>query len=137
MKINTVLGSCDPTDLGPTLVHEHLMTGMPGGELDNPGFDRAREFGKVVDAVDKVKLKGIATLIDPCPMDLGRDPEFAAAVSDKTGMRVIMSTGRPVSCRSRMREKMRRWPSREKSSGRSSASLASSPLALSPLRAAV
>ena len=93
MKINTVLGSCDPADLGPTLVHEHLMTGMPGGDLDNPNFDRAREFGKVVGAVEKVKQRGIATLIDPCPMDLGRDPEFAAAVSDRTGMRVIMSTG--------------------------------------------
>lgn len=93
MKINTVLGSCDPADLGPTLVHEHLMTGMPGGDLDNPNFDRAREFGKVVGAVEKVKERGIATLIDPCPIELGRDPEFAAAVSDRTGMRVIMSTG--------------------------------------------
>jgi phosphotriesterase-related protein len=26
-------------------------------------------------------------------MELGRDPEFAAAISDRTGMRVIMSTG--------------------------------------------
>ena len=69
------------------------MTGMPGGELDNVNFDRAREFGRVVEAVDKAKLKGIATLVDPCPMELARDPEFAAAVSDKTGMRVIMATG--------------------------------------------
>ncbi len=93
MKINTVLGSCDPADLGATLVHEHLLAGMPGWELDNASFDRAREFGKVVGAVEEVKQKGVATLIDPCPMELGRDPEFAAAVSDRTGMRVIMSTG--------------------------------------------
>jgi len=93
MKINTVLGSCDPADLGATLVHEHLLAGMPGWELDNASFDRAREFGNVVGAVEEVKQKGVATLIDPCPMELGRDPEFAAAVSDKTGMRVIMSTG--------------------------------------------
>jgi phosphotriesterase-related protein len=93
MKINTVLGSCDPADLGATLVHEHLVAGMPGWELDNANFDRAREFGIVAGAVEEVKQKGVATLIDPCPMELGRDPEFAAAVSDKTGMRVIMSTG--------------------------------------------
>jgi phosphotriesterase-related protein len=93
MKVNTVLGSCDPADLGATLVHEHLMTGMPGAELDNAEFDRKREFGNVVEAVEKVKAQGIVTLVDPCPMELGRDPEFAAAVSDKTGIRVIMSTG--------------------------------------------
>jgi phosphotriesterase-related protein len=93
MKINTVLGSCDPGDLGPTLVHEHLLTGMPGAYLDAADFDRKREFATVSGAVEKVKQHGIATLIDPCPMELGRDPEFAAAISDRTGMRVIMSTG--------------------------------------------
>jgi phosphotriesterase-related protein len=93
MKINTVLGSCDPADLGPTLVHEHLLTGMPGAYLDAANFDRKKEFTNVAGAVDKVKQQGISTLIDPCPMELGRDPEFAAAISDRTGMRVIMSTG--------------------------------------------
>jgi phosphotriesterase-related protein len=93
MKINTVLGSCDATDLGPTLVHEHLLTGMPGAYLDAADFDRKREFGNVAGAVEKVQQQGITTLIDPCPMELGRDPEFAAAISDRTGMRVIMSTG--------------------------------------------
>jgi phosphotriesterase-related protein len=93
MKINTVLGSCEATDLGPTLVHEHLLTGMPGAYLDAAAFDRKREFSNVSSAVEKVKQQGISTLIDPCPMELGRDPEFAAAISDRTGMRVIMSTG--------------------------------------------
>jgi len=30
MSINTVLGKCEPRDLGFTLIHEHLAAGMPG-----------------------------------------------------------------------------------------------------------
>ncbi|MGH7962511.1 MAG: phosphotriesterase family protein, partial [Candidatus Binatia bacterium] len=91
--VNTVAGTCKPQDLGFTLIHEHLTAGMPGWEMDNYGFDRKREVAKAVDKLKEIKTLGVSSFVDPCPMELGRDPEFAAEVADKSGMRVIIATG--------------------------------------------
>jgi phosphotriesterase-related protein len=91
--INTVTGTCAPADLGFTLIHEHLTAGFPGWELDNAGFDRKSEVAKAVDKLKEIKTLGVSSFVDPCPMELGRDPEFAAEVADKAGMRVIIATG--------------------------------------------
>jgi phosphotriesterase-related protein len=91
--INTVLGTCKPQDLGFTLIHEHLTAGFPGWELDNYGFDRKREVANAAEKLKEIKALGVSSFVDPCPMELGRDPEFAAEVADKAGMRVIIATG--------------------------------------------
>jgi phosphotriesterase-related protein len=91
--INTVTGSCEPKELGFTLIHEHLSAGFPGWEFDNAGFDRKKEVGLAVDRLKEIKELGVNSFVDPCPMELGRDVEFAAEVADKAGMRVIMATG--------------------------------------------
>jgi phosphotriesterase-related protein len=79
--------------LGFTLIHEHLMAGMPGWEFDNTGFDRKREVATAVDKLREIKALGVSSFVDPCPMELGRDPEFAAEVAEKSGMQVIVATG--------------------------------------------
>ncbi len=91
--INTVLGPCSPQDLGFTLIHEHLMAGMPGWEFDNVGFDRTQAVATAVEKLREIKSLGVCSFVDPCPMELGRDPEFAAEVAEKSGMRVIVATG--------------------------------------------
>src|SRR5215470_14358890 len=91
--INTVLGTCAPKDLGFTLIHEHLTAGFPGFELDNTGFNRKEEVAKAVDRLKEIKGLGVSSLVDPCPMELGRDPEFASEVSEKSGVRVVIATG--------------------------------------------
>jgi len=35
----------------------------------------------------------VNSIVDPCPMELGRDPEFAAEAADKSGVRVVVATG--------------------------------------------
>jgi phosphotriesterase-related protein len=93
MAINTVSGKLDPRELGSTLIHEHLAAGMPGWEFDNHHFDRKRELSKVVDRMKEIRDLGIASMVDPCPMELGRDPEFAAEASEKSGVKVVIATG--------------------------------------------
>lgn len=93
MSINTVAGKCEPRDLGFTLIHEHLAAGMPGFEFDMAGFDRKREMGKLVDQLKEIKTLGVTSMVDPCPMELGRDPEYAAEAAEKSGVRVIIATG--------------------------------------------
>jgi predicted metal-dependent phosphotriesterase family hydrolase len=60
--INTVLGTCEPQDLGFTLIHEHLTAGFPGWELDNAGFDRKAEVAKAVDKLKEIKGLGVSSV---------------------------------------------------------------------------
>jgi phosphotriesterase-related protein len=93
--VQTVLGPVKISDMGRTLVHEHLYITIPGWEFEPAlaDFDRA---GFVEEAVGKVKaLKefGVGTFVDPCPIELGRDVRLIAEVSEKAEMNVVCTTG--------------------------------------------
>ncbi len=92
-KVQTVLGDKTTDDMGFTLVHEHLTVGFPGYEWDNWRFDRKKEVAGAVEKLKEIKSLGVTTFVDPCPMELGRDPEFAAECADKSGLNIIMATG--------------------------------------------
>lgn len=93
--IQTVLGAVDPRDLGPTLMHEHLMIGWPGWEADSAAAQPTRtdSFKLCVDRLEELKGHGMKTMVDPCPIDLGRNVEFAAEVAQRTGVNLICATG--------------------------------------------
>jgi phosphotriesterase-related protein len=93
--IHTVTGPCRPADLGLTLMHEHLIIGWPGWESDTaaPRFDRREAKRLCVDRMLELKALGVSALVDPCPIDLGRDVEFAAEVAQASGVHVICATG--------------------------------------------
>ncbi len=94
MQINSVLGPIDTSQLGFTLVHEHLLIGWSGWQWDNTWkFDRANEMARAVDMLQELRSLGVRTFVDPCPMDIGRDAEFMAEASQKSGMTIIGSTG--------------------------------------------
>lgn len=94
-KINTVTGTCTPSELGRTLVHEHLLVGYPGWQMDAlaPRFRRNEARDRAVEMMQRLQAHGVKTFLDPCPMDLGRDVEFMAEVAQASGMRVICTTG--------------------------------------------
>ena len=93
--IQTVTGHCRPEELGKTLVHEHLLVGYPGWQMDAlaPRFKRDEALARGVDALQELKDLGVASFLDPCPMDLGRDVEFMAEASQRSGVRIICTTG--------------------------------------------
>jgi len=96
LKINTVTGTCTPQELGTTLVHEHLLVAWSGWEADSitvKGFKRDETLKFCVDRLQELKAHGVNTFMDPCPSDLGRDVEFMAEASAKSGMRVVCATG--------------------------------------------
>lgn len=94
-RLNTVTGAVSPDDLGLTLVHEHLLIGYPGWAMDAlaPAFRRADAASRGVDRLLELRHLGVSTFVDPCPMDLGRDVEFMAEVSQRSGVRVVCATG--------------------------------------------
>ena len=94
-NIQTTTGTATPDQLGRTLIHEHVLVGFPGWELDAlaPKFKRAEGMARGVDQMHELQSHGVGTFVDPCPMDLGRDVEFLAELSQKSGMRIICTTG--------------------------------------------
>jgi phosphotriesterase-related protein len=93
--IQTVSGTCRPAELGLTLMHEHLIIGWPGWDADTAAarFDRRDAKRLCVDRMLELKELGVSALVDPCPIDLGRDVEFAAEVSQASGVHVVCATG--------------------------------------------
>jgi phosphotriesterase-related protein len=93
--IQTVTGSIPGDDLGTTLMHEHLLIGYPGWQAE-AGADRAarREYAaRCVERMRELQAHGLRTLVDPCPIDLGRDVELMAEVAQASGVRIVCATG--------------------------------------------
>ncbi|MEO6029087.1 MAG: phosphotriesterase-related protein [Candidatus Binatia bacterium] len=93
--VQTVTGRVRPEDLGRTLIHEHVLIGFPGWNLDAfaPKFVRADAMARAVDQMHELRDLGVGTFVDPCPMDLGRDVEFLAELGQRSGMQIVCTTG--------------------------------------------
>ena len=93
--IQTVTGPIRPEQLGRTLMHEHVLIGYPGWEVDwiRPGASRADMLARAADKVEELKAAGISAMIDPCPIDLGRDIELIAEVAQRARFTIVAATG--------------------------------------------
>jgi phosphotriesterase-related protein len=93
--VQTVTGRVRPEALGRTLIHEHVLIGFPGWNLDPfaPRFERAEAMSRAVDQMQELRDLGVGTFVDPCPMDLGRDVEFLAELAQQSGMQIVCTTG--------------------------------------------
>ena len=104
--VNCALGPVAADALGQTLVHEHLFYAWPGFEHDRdvpmwahrapePALqvDRAGLVEHLVRRAKELVDLGVSTLVDPCPIEMGRNPEIAAEVSEKSGLNIVVATG--------------------------------------------
>lgn len=93
--VNTVTGPISVDQLGPTLMHEHVMIGIPGWENDTirPGPRRRDALAIGVDRIAELQARGVQSMLDPCPNDLGRDVELMSELSVRTGFQIICATG--------------------------------------------
>jgi phosphotriesterase-related protein len=92
--VNTVTGRIPVDQLGRTLMHEHVLIAWPGWDLDSTyTFDREATIQRATEALKEIKALGVGSFVDPCPMELGRDPEILAEVSAGSGVRIICATG--------------------------------------------
>ncbi len=94
-SINTVTGTISPEQLGTTLMHEHLLIGWAGWELDSaaPKFDRKTALKNCTERLKETRDLGLQTFVDPCPMDIGRDVTFMAEVAEATKVNIVCATG--------------------------------------------
>jgi phosphotriesterase-related protein len=94
-QINTVVGTLSPEKLGTTLMHEHLLIGWAGWELDcaAPKFERKTALKNSIEQLKQLKDIGLESMVDPCPMDIGRDVNFMAEVASASGVNIVCATG--------------------------------------------
>ncbi|MEX0800311.1 MAG: phosphotriesterase-related protein [Dehalococcoidia bacterium] len=90
--VNAVSGPIDTTDLGFTLMHEHIIVQSPGVKENFPVFDRPAQIASAIQKVKDVQSRGVSTLVDLTPGDW-RDIPFVQEVVAATGMNVIVATG--------------------------------------------
>jgi 5-phospho-D-xylono-1,4-lactonase len=90
--VRTVLGDIDPSQLGVTYAHEHLV--IDGGRpvLMNPDFDLS-DVDAMVEEVGAAVAFGLGAVVDAMPCDAGRNATKLAAIARRTGVHVVAPTG--------------------------------------------
>lgn len=95
MKVQTASGAIDVDRLGATLMHEHLVIAFEGWASDTnaPATDPEALVARCVTRIEELKAEGFSSLLDPCPIDLGRDVDLYAEVAARTGFNILFATG--------------------------------------------
>jgi predicted metal-dependent phosphotriesterase family hydrolase len=91
MRIETVLGSIEPSDLGPTMMHEHTVLDLEAslGNYDAIVTDEAM----LVEELRLYRQAGGSAIADVTPSHLGRDAAAMARISAASGVHIIMGGG--------------------------------------------
>ena len=92
-QINSVLGPIESSDLGFTLMHEHVMVAASGLSKSYPDLLGPNREERAIACLKKAKAAGINTLLDATTFDLGRDPELLRHVAFESGVNLINVTG--------------------------------------------
>jgi phosphotriesterase-related protein len=92
--VETALGPVATTGLGPTLMHEHIVTRSPGVHENWPHlFDRDAVLSIADRKMADLYRRGIRTIVDLTTVDLGRDIDLILAVARRSRVQVIVATG--------------------------------------------
>ena len=103
--VETVTGPIEASELGTTLIHEHLRAQDEAVHVQWPNAPTAEEEpphavtgpeGELEVAIREAKgavERGVRTICDPSAMFLGRDVNFMRKVADATGLQVVPCTG--------------------------------------------
>jgi phosphotriesterase-related protein len=92
--VQTALGPVATAELGPTLMHEHIVTRSPGVQENWPHlWDREAIVALAERKLAELHGRGIRTIVDLTTVDLGRDIDLIAAVARRARVHVIVATG--------------------------------------------
>lgn len=92
--LNTVKGTILPSEMGLTLIHEHVLVDFIGA--DSTGYHRWNKDSvveKMLPYFLEAKEQGVKTVIETTPMFLGRDVLMLKKLADKSGLNFITNTG--------------------------------------------
>ncbi len=92
--VETALGPVPTAELGPTLMHEHVVTRSPGVHENWPHlFDRDAILALAERKMADLHARGIRTIVDLTTVDLGRDIGLIVDVARRSRVRIVVATG--------------------------------------------
>src|SRR5262245_35637626 len=92
--VETALGPIDTGELGPTLMHEHVVTRSPGVQENWPHpWDRHGILDIAERKMSDLHDRGIRSLVDLTTVDLGRDIDLILGVARRSRVHIIVATG--------------------------------------------
>lgn len=119
MPVNTVRGPIDRSQLGQTLIHEHIVTAdwslrMAFGENY---YEHDVIVERAVAQFLRARESGVRTVVDGTPVNMGRDIGLIREVSERTGLEFVVSSGfyyqEEVFLNWRSEDEIHAWLSRE------------------------
>lgn len=93
-QIMTVQGLMPASQMGISLIHEHVLVDFIGADSTHSGrWDRQEVFDKVMPYLLEVKQLGCQTIVECTPAYLGRDPLLLKMLADSSGLTILTNTG--------------------------------------------
>lgn len=93
-RVETATGPIATSDLGFTLMHEHIFVLSEGVSANFPSvWDREADTRRAVDILRRLKEKGVSTLVDMTILGTGRNVPLIQQVARESGLQVIVATG--------------------------------------------
>src|SRR5450755_485435 len=92
--VSTSRGPVDVSQLGFTLMHEHVAIFSPGLPAAFPHlYDRDAILKASIACLADARSAGIDTIVDVTTIDLGRDAALVAQAADAADINVVLATG--------------------------------------------
>ena len=92
-KVVTVTGEIAPSELGPTLPHEHIFAAFSEEPARYPSYPEKDLMDTVIPYLKKLKKLGIKSIVDARSAYFGRHPEYLKRISEETEIQIITNTG--------------------------------------------
>jgi phosphotriesterase-related protein len=92
--VHTVLGQVPAEELGVVLIHESLLSVVPGAEYaPEINMDKSEIFEVLKRKLTEFRRQGGKTIVDRTGMFHGRDVKLYETLSKTTGVHIVASTG--------------------------------------------
>ena len=92
--ISSLRGYVKPSELGITLMHEHIVWLTPGIRENWPEYFNEKACLEIAKKkLGEVASRGVRTIVDLTPPDAGRDVRLLKKIQDTTSINIILCTG--------------------------------------------
>ncbi len=92
--IMTVKGPIKASEMGVSLIHEHILVDFIGADSVNESrWDKSKVSEKAMLYLLAIKTLGCQTFVECTPEYIGRDPVLLKSLSESTGLNIITNTG--------------------------------------------
>jgi phosphotriesterase-related protein len=94
-NLNTARGAIDTTDLGVTLMHEHVFILSPDITANYPEVwgDEAKREADAIERLNELKSRGVDSIVDLTVIGMGRYIPRIGRIAAATDINIVVATG--------------------------------------------